>query len=173
LIRIVRKSCTYDDPVLVIVTDGDTTTVEYCGEKVAVGTCEYISDDVPRHDWMMKDIDGEATGERLCDTSPKKDEIYREVYVPIELLPPGAIPDDDDDPWQGMFHKDSVYPPIGIELVDNDIAIHQGNHRVIMWRKWGFKYAPAWIVYDKGKVLPQGVIIRKEFNNDARSVDQS
>jgi len=69
-------------------------------------------------------------------------------YIPLQDLPSGAVLQT-DDAWKASFSRDSVFPPIVVERGQEGVRILHGNHRVIMWRAWGFKYAPAFIAFSK------------------------
>lgn len=74
----------------------------------------------------------------------------RQEIVALTDLPEGRV-SEHSDKWKQEFSRDSVYPLIVVEICsDNTYHILQGNHRVIMWREWGFTHAKAWII-DYGK----------------------
>jgi len=111
----------------------------------------------------MVDIDGEGTRDLGGDPCEVPLDIFgavKRIYIPIEMLQLGKVPETDNS-WKSEFHKDSVYPPIVVEFDDSGIHILHGNHRVIMWREWRFKYAPSWIAFSKyGEItLPQGLVV--------------
>jgi len=105
---------------------------------------------LPRHDWDMADFDAESkcyfAPEALSGHDTK--DIRRE-YVELADLPPGTVPEDDsnDHSWEAKFSPDSIYPPIVAKFdpKDGTYSITMGNHRVRMWRKFGFTHAPAFV----------------------------
>ena len=100
--------------------------------------------DCALHDWQKKDKDHEN---QIVVTPLATFGAKIRVYVSIGSLPEGIIPEKNDS-WKSRFFKESVYPPIVIETVRwEGIYILQGNHRVILWREWGFKYAPARVAF--------------------------
>jgi hypothetical protein len=106
---------------------------------------------VPKHDWLLEDVDGfleDVIEIRLLGAhdAPK-------ALIPLVDLPTGSVPEEDDN-WQNSFDRNSTYPPIVVEADPTNrfdptarFAIIQGNHRVIMWRKWGFTHAPSFVTH--------------------------
>ena len=109
---------------------------------------------LPRFDWDLPDHDG------FCDDVIELSDLdaspASRAIVALADLPPGCIPEEDNE-WQQTFSRESIFPPIVVEC-SRDYGLHivQGNHRVIMWRRWGFTHAPAFLTR-AGVRLPEPV----------------
>jgi hypothetical protein len=113
---------------------------------------EMLAASIPKYDFSMEDEDGEA--ECVLDVSCLTSGAVRQGFVALSDLPVGSVPETDED-WQKKFNPESVYPPIVVEFdpIADQFAITQGNHRVILFRKWGFTHAPALIWQSQGATL--------------------
>jgi hypothetical protein len=100
----------------------------------------------PRTDFFMPDVDNSidesydvmdlASG---CASSQVR--VYL-AWVDLASLPPGHV---DDESWEDRYDQSSIYPPIKIHWNRNGVDIIDGNHRRIMFEKWGFLQVAAWV----------------------------
>jgi hypothetical protein len=97
---------------------------------------------VPKYDWEMDDFDGES--EMFLSLSCLTNGKVRQQMIALADLPEGSVPEDGDS-WEAKFNRDSVYPPIIVECTKGTFAITHGNHRLRMWKKWGFTHAPCFV----------------------------
>lgn len=103
---------------------------------------------LPNYSWSASHFDSEY-GDVLHGNSKEEIEAHWGGVVSAELLPlEKLIPHiTDNSNWKRKFRKKSIYPPVIVDLRRRSGGwLLQGNHRVIIWKEWGFTHAPAWVI---------------------------
>lgn len=97
----------------------------------------------PYVDFDLEDIDHDAEEPVCVRISFRSDKVSRGE---IELSKLNPHISESDDTWKLDFDSLNIYPAITVEIDDSGCHILDGNHRVQMWREWGFAIVDAWIV---------------------------
>lgn len=104
---------------------------------------------LPNYDWNLEcGRDGNGLENILgcygwdSDTS----DCSQRIFALSEL--PGGIARDLEG-WKDDYDPDSIYPPIVVEFFGGRYNVIDGNHRIILFREWGFTHVPAWFVREK------------------------
>jgi hypothetical protein len=96
---------------------------------------------LPNHDWNKSDRDRDGYVYKLTDFgagTPIQDRVLLSGLNPLIKEP--------NDSWKKDFMRDDTYPPLVLESQgDGTYTILQGNHRIIVWKEWGFTHGPAWV----------------------------